>query len=164
MEPQEIQWAPRPATADDFPQMLAIETQVHLLAPWTERHFKEEMEKPYSQILVMTDEETDEIVGGYLVSRLLFDEIEILNVAVALPYRSLGLAKRLIRAVVGVGARKSAKRAILDVRKSNLPAIQLYHGLGFEIQQVRKGFYSNGEDAYSMRMELIDPIRDSGVF
>jgi ribosomal protein S18 acetylase RimI-like enzyme len=40
------------------------------------------------------------------------------------------------------------------VRKSNQAAIQLYHSAQFVITHVRKGFYSNGEDAYHMSLAL----------
>jgi ribosomal-protein-alanine N-acetyltransferase len=40
------------------------------------------------------------------------------------------------------------EKAILEVRRSNLPAIRLYERLGFEPAGVRKGYYQDtGEDA-----------------
>jgi ribosomal-protein-alanine N-acetyltransferase len=80
----------------------------------------------------------------------MFDECEILNVAIDLPYRGLGFAEKLIRTVVTAVMKLGLKRVILDVRKSNLPAIHLYQKVGFNIVHVRKSFYSNGEDAYQM--------------
>ena len=145
----------RPATPDDVPAILQIEAKVHV-APWTEEHFKAELEKPYARFLVYTDDETDEIVIGYIVFWLMFDECQVLNVAVDFPYRGLGYAKELIRAAAKEGGQKNVKRVVLDVRKTNLPAVQLYQGLGFVITQVRKGFYSNGEDAYQMTLYLED--------
>jgi ribosomal-protein-alanine N-acetyltransferase len=102
----------------------------------------------------MTDEETDSIVGAYVVFWEMGDELQILNVAVDLPYRGLGLAQKLIRKVVDLGLKKGSKRVVLDVRKSNNAAIQLYQKLGFTIQTVRKAFYSNSEDAYGMILDL----------
>jgi ribosomal-protein-alanine N-acetyltransferase len=49
---------------------------------------------------------------------------------------------------------------VLEVRKSNLPAIQLYQSLQFVITHVRKSFYSDGEDAYQMALSFEeDPIQ-----
>lgn len=163
MDIPENQWNPRPATEDDLPEMVAIENQLHL-APWTLEHFREEMAKPYAQVWVMTDDETDSLVAAYIAFRVLFEECEILNIAVARPYRSLGLAKRLIRSAVTFAVKQGVRQVVLDVRKSNLPAIQLYHGLGFEIHQIRKEFYSDGEDAYSMKLDQDDWVQGSGVF
>lgn len=145
----------RPATTEDLEQILKIEQQCHV-APWTEDHFRAELIKPYSQFLVLTDDETDTKIVGYIVSWLMFDECQILNVVVDLPYRGLGFAKRMIRKAAIVAAQKGVNRVVLEVRKSNLPAIQLYQGLRFVITQIRRGFYSNGEDAYFMTLSLVD--------
>jgi ribosomal-protein-alanine N-acetyltransferase len=143
----------RPATDDDLPRLLEVEGRVHV-APWNEEGFKGEMSKPYSCVWVLTDDETDSKIAGYVVFWLLFDECQILNVAVDLPFRGLGHAKRMVRQVADQAVKKDLKSVTLDVRKSNLPAIQLYQGLGFSITAIRKGFYSNGEDAYQMRLPL----------
>lgn len=147
------EFSPREASVDDLPELVRIESAVHI-APWSDSGFKGELDKPFSHTLVMTDEETDAIVGGYLVFWEMGEEFHILNVAVDLPYRGIGLAQKLIRKVIDLGLRKGAKRVVLDVRKSNSAAIQLYQKLGFTIQTVRKAFYSNGEDAYGMILDL----------
>jgi [ribosomal protein S18]-alanine N-acetyltransferase len=139
----------RPATADDIPGILKIEQQVHV-APWSEKQFQEELTKPYSQFLLLTDDETDTVIAGYIVCWMMFDECQILNVAVDLPYRGLGLAKGMITKMVVLANQKGVKKMVLEVRKSNLPAIQLYQSLHFVITHIRKGFYTNGEDAYQM--------------
>jgi ribosomal protein S18 acetylase RimI-like enzyme len=50
------------------------------------------------------------------------------------------------------------------VRKSNASAIALYQGLGFVITHVRKGFYSDGEDAYQMARYLDENATIEGDF
>lgn len=53
-----------------------------------------------------------------------------------------------------------AKRVSLHVRKSNRGAIRLYEQvLGYEVQSVAKGYYSDGEDAYLMQVDL--PLKSS---
>lgn len=143
----------RPATEDDLPKVLEIEQKLHV-APWTAEHFRAEMTKPFSQFLVLTDDETDEVVAGYIVYWVMMDECQILNIVVDLPFRSQGFAKRMLRQAVGVAVNQGAKRVVLDVRKSNTPAIQLYQSCHFSIVQVRKAAYSNGEDAYQMALNL----------
>jgi ribosomal-protein-alanine N-acetyltransferase len=139
----------RTATFEDITSLARIENQVHI-SPWSEENFQSELEKPYSHTLVLSDDDTDSILAGYIVYWLMFDECEILNVAIDLPYRGLGFAEKLIRTVVTAVMKLGLKRVILDVRKSNLPAIHLYQKVGFNIVHVRKSFYSNGEDAYQM--------------
>lgn len=155
MEGAKQNFSLRPVAEDDFSKIIAIENQVHL-APWNEKHFRAELEKPYSQILVMTDDETDEVIAGYIVFWLMFEECQILNVVVDLPFRGRGFARSLVRKAVSLASDQSIKKVFLDVRKSNLPAIQLYQSVGFTITQVRKGHYSNQEDGYEMTLELDD--------
>ena len=145
----ETTWSLRPATESDLEKIVAIESKVHV-APWNLEHFRAELDKPYSRLLVMTDDETDEQIAGYIVAWLMFDECQILNLAVDLPYRGLGFAKKMIQKIIQQAIQKNLNRVTLDVRKGNLPAIQLYQSNGFVILQVRKAFYSNGEDAYMM--------------
>jgi len=53
-------------------------------------------------------------------------------------------------------ARDQHKRLVLlEVRHSNLAAVALYEGFGFETTGVRRGYYSDtGEDALEMRITL----------
>jgi ribosomal-protein-alanine N-acetyltransferase len=98
----------------------------------------------------MTDDETDTLIAGYLVCWTMFDECQILNIVVDLEYRGLGLGKFMINKIFALATKRNIRKVVLEVRKSNLSAIYLYQKMGFSITHVRKGFYSNGEDAYSM--------------
>lgn len=149
----------RPATLDDLDSILAIENRVHL-APWTKGNFEGEWLKPYSTTWVVTDDETDSEVFGYTTFWAIDDSVEILNIAVDLPHRGLGLAKLMLQHIIREALKRGAKRLILDVRKSNLPAAGLYQRAGFVITQYRKAFYSNGEDAYHMVLELEGALLD----
>jgi [ribosomal protein S18]-alanine N-acetyltransferase len=147
----------RPVTLEDLPALVELEKKTQP-SPWNEEHFKGEMQKPYSQVLVLTDDETDKIIAGFVVFWMMFDECQILNLAVDVPYRGRGLGKQMLQRVVSSALKKSLKRVALEVRKSNAPAIQLYQGVGFAITHVRKSFYSNGEDAYQMTLFLDENI------
>jgi ribosomal-protein-alanine N-acetyltransferase len=43
---------------------------------------------------------------------------------------------------------------MLEVRRSNAPAIALYRALGFLHDTVRRGYYQDGEDAVLMSLAL----------
>jgi ribosomal-protein-alanine N-acetyltransferase len=147
----------RPATLDDIPAIVAIEKKVHV-APWGEENFKFELSKPYSHFLVITDDETDSTIMGYIIYWILYEDCQILNVVVDIPFRGLGLGKQMIRQAAQTALAKGIKKVSLEVRKSNASAIQLYQGLRFLITHVKKGFYSNGEDAYQMVLLLEDRL------
>lgn len=143
----------RPATDDDLPAILGIEHDSYP-SPWTEQHFRAERVKPYARFLVLTDDETDTEVAGYIVYWMLFDEAQILNVAVGLNHRGQGFGKQLVSQAVREALKGGLKRVTLEVRKSNAAAIRLYSSLGFRVGSERKRFYSDGEDALQMEVDL----------
>ena len=143
----------RPATPDDVARLLEIESRIQV-APWSRENIESELSKPYSSFLVYTDDETDSEIAGYIVFWNMFDECQILNLGVDLSYRGLGMAQKLVRHAVNQAVSQGIRKILLDVRKPNQPAIQLYQKLGFVIIHVRKNFYSNGEDAYQMALYL----------
>ncbi|HAR42060.1 MAG TPA: ribosomal-protein-alanine N-acetyltransferase [Bdellovibrionales bacterium] len=163
MENQEETFSLRPATEDDIPTISEIEKRAHK-APWAEGHFREELEKPYAHFLVLSDDETDSKIAGYIVYWIMFEECQILDVVVDLPYRGRGYAKLMIRNAVTTALNKDIRKILLDVRKSNLPAIQLYQNMKFVITHVRKSFYSDGEDAYQMALFLDQPADEDIEF
>ena len=146
----------RPATEDDLPAILEIENSVYPI-PWTAEQFKAEIEKPFANVLVLTDDDTDQIVAGYVVFWMMFDECHILNVAVHPKWRGLGIGGKLTRIAVDFALKKELKRVFLEVRKSNEAAVKLYQKVGFFIDHIKPRFYDNGEDAYFMVMYLTRP-------
>jgi [ribosomal protein S18]-alanine N-acetyltransferase len=156
----------RPATPDDVSAVWEVEHRVYssphatLHSPWTLEHFQTELTKPYSHFLVLTDDETDSRILAYIVFWMMFEECQILNVAVDMPYRGMGYGKLLVRKAVSLALQAGLKRILLEVRVSNTAAIQLYQALGFGICQVRRQFYADGEDAYSMVLELSGSVID----
>ena len=149
------QFSPRPAAESDIPTLVGIEARGHL-APWSAEHFQKEFEKPFSEILVLSDDDTDERIAGFIVFWILGEDCQILDVVVDLPYRGMGYARQLLAHVVKKALRAECSRVMLEVRRSNGPAIALYQGQKFSISHVRKEFYSNGEDAFVMELDLRD--------
>lgn len=143
----------RPASEDDLPKILEIERKCYRTA-WSEDAFRVELTKPFSRFLVFTDDETDEVVAGYIVYWMMFDECHVLNVAIDPEWRGLGLAETLMRQAINDAVRKDLQRVFLEVRKSNAAATGLYQKLGFFIDHIKKNFYEDGEDAYFMALYL----------
>jgi ribosomal-protein-alanine N-acetyltransferase len=148
----------RPATADDLVRVVAIETKVHV-APWTLDLLSQELTKPQSQFWVLTDDETDEKVIGYIVFWKIEQECQILNVAVDLEFRGLGVGERLVRECVNWAMRFGCIKVFLEVRKSNAGAQALYNKVGFHTTHIRKTFYSNGEDALVLALDLTNTVQ-----
>lgn len=146
----------RPASADDLATVLEIERRSYPL-PWTEESFRQEMEKPFARFFVLTDDETDSVVAGYIVFWLMFDECHILNVTVHPDWRGLKLGTRLVQQTINEAVKREAKRVFLEVRKSNTGAVAFYQSFNFYIDHVKKAFYADGEDAYFMQIFLDKP-------
>lgn len=146
----------RPATEEDLPKILELEKLCYPspAVPWTEEAFRTELTKPFANFLMLTDDETDSEIAGYIVYWTMFDEAHILNVAVNPEWRGLGFATQLVRHVINHALKKDMKRVFLEVRKSNESAAALYQKLGFFIDHIKSKFYENGEDAYFMVLYL----------
>ena len=87
-------------------------------------------------------------IAGFLASREVADECEILNLAVSPEFRRLGVATALVRQVLS--SHKGC--CFLEVRESNKAARSLYRKLGFEEIAMRSGYYDNPpESAIVMR-------------
>jgi ribosomal-protein-alanine N-acetyltransferase len=145
----------RPGTPEDLPLVLEIERESYP-EPWTENHFRQEMTLPYSRFLVLTDDETDSIVLGYIVYWLQAEGASLLNVTLAPKWRGLGLSRILLSAMVNETVREEIPKVILEVRESNEKAILVYEHFGFKKTHLRKAFYGNGESAQVMELKTSD--------
>ena len=69
-------------------------------------------------------------------------------------YRRRGIGRQLLAAVGDCAVYMRFRRLKLKVRKSNSGAIALYTQMSFSGETVRRGYYSNGEDAIIMSAAL----------
>jgi ribosomal-protein-alanine N-acetyltransferase len=82
-------------------------------------------------------------LAGFIMSRLVEDEAEILSIAVARTAQGRGLAGRLLdlqlRRLAGLGARA----VFLEVDEQNAPALRLYARAGFREVARRPNYYQS---------------------
>lgn len=104
-------------------------------------------ENPFSHTLVIKN--NDEIVG-YLIYWITFNSSTIFRICVNSKYRKQGLATLLIKESEKKIKEENSEFYTLEVRKNNLAAINLYKKNGFLEVCIKKGYYSNGEDAIYM--------------
>jgi ribosomal-protein-alanine N-acetyltransferase len=94
---------------------------------------------------------------GFIMSRRVLEEAEILSVAVAASRRGKGLARQLLdlhlRRLAGLGART----VFLEVDEGNQPARRLYRRAGFREVGRRSGYYPAGQGsaALILRRDLV---------
>ncbi len=139
----------RPMTLDDVDQVVQLEHQIFIDA-WSKESFIREVEgKEYAHPLVL---EVDGQLAGYAIVWHYFDELHIANFAIHPDFRRKGLGKQLMRYILEQFG--TAHFAFLEVRKSNVAAINLYRSFGFKAIQIRKKYYRDGEDAVVMFKDL----------
>ena len=93
--------------------------------------------------------EEDGIVKGYAGLQIVLDEGYITNVAVGPFFRRQGIASALMEELLK--KLDTLSFISLEVRESNLAAINLYTSLGFKEEGKRKNFYdAPKEDALIM--------------
>ncbi|MCX8176956.1 MAG: ribosomal protein S18-alanine N-acetyltransferase [Candidatus Bathyarchaeota archaeon] len=109
--------------------------------------------------------EVDDEIVGYIMCRIemglsnyglggFIKKGHVVSLAVMPQYRRMGIGYALVyKAMEGMRV-YNAKQCYLEVRVSNIPAINLYTKLGFKIARVIRGYYSDGEDAYLMTRNL----------
>jgi ribosomal-protein-alanine N-acetyltransferase len=94
-------------------------------------------------------------IVGFVIFHIAADVSEIYNIAVEANHARSGIGNQLMRAAVQESGRRNARKVLLEVRKSNNPAINFYLKFNFRITGDRKNYYSNPiEDAYVMELEI----------
>ncbi len=140
----------------DIDPVVAIEQRA-FRRPWGRISFLEELSCKQALNFVVRGRDTQdsEQVIAYLCAHLNSKEIYILKLAVDHKWRRKGIASQLLKKSLWQASRKSTTLAVLDVRRSNRPAIELYQKHGFHTVGVRPEYYSDtGEDALVMRKYL----------
>ncbi len=129
----------RPMIAIDLEAVTAIE-RTSYETPWSCEHFQNEIEAQYSWPLVA---EAGGTVIGYVCLMSLFEEAQILNIAVSPLQRGRGIARRLLERAFKLALENGAEVMSLEVRASNSTALSLYERLGFKRVGIRAGYYES---------------------
>jgi len=147
----------RTAKFNDLPRILEIE-RLSFSQPWSLNSFRRELSLSFSRTyLAVIDGE----IAGYLCRWLVAGEVHILNIAVHPGIRRRGVASALLAETVDEAIRVQAELMILEVRRSNLAAQQLYRRFGFVHRRLRRNYYGAGEDA--LVMELVPASLRAGA-
>lgn len=116
---------------------------------WTEQMLAETLANPAFTGFVWA---RDGCVCGYVGMLCSFDA-EVALIAVSPEARREGIGEKLLSHAIDFVQNKGADKVFLEVRVSNAPAKALYLKAGFKPVAIRKGYYSNGEDALVMVLE-----------
>jgi ribosomal-protein-alanine N-acetyltransferase len=150
--------AREPAISDARPTDAAALAAVHARAfrhGWSESEFEGLLSDPQVTCHLARD---GRAITGFILSRAVEDEAEILMVAVDPSQQGRGLGRRLLARHLGRLAARGARRVFLEVDEGNGAALRLYTRAGFAKVGRRPGYYPSGENraaALILRRDIV---------
>ena len=141
-----------PMTIADLAAVHAIETAANKF-PWSLKNFEDSLQSGYQGWIVR---DAKKIIAYALVQHVL-DEAHLLNICVHPAEQGKGLGRQLLNAVIDAVSLRGSNLMVLEVRRSNRRAQELYLSAGFNEMSVRRGYYpavQGREDAVMMGMTL----------
>ena len=147
------------SSPDEIDAVLAVE-EASFTNPWTREMYVAELENRNVSYCYLAKDEDGRVVGFCSYWRVL-DELHINNLAVLPQERRAGIGSALLKFVLNQGAVLGARRATLEVRRSNEFARLMYERFGFTVAGVRRAYYTKPvEDALVLwRENLVEADR-----
>ncbi|MFP5507132.1 MAG: ribosomal protein S18-alanine N-acetyltransferase [Gammaproteobacteria bacterium] len=142
----------RPMTEADLEQIMDIERRAYPY-PWTPGILRDCLRVGYCCWLY----EAGGAIHAYGVMSVAAGEAHILNLCVRAESQGQGLGAKMLGQLIALARRHGADTLLLEVRPSNLPALRLYRGLGFNEVGTRKNYYpaeDGREDALILALAL----------
>ena len=125
---------------------------------WTAEAIGNSLANPYHHFFIMRDPANLEIVG-LAHFQLIFDDVELFNIAILPAYRRQGLSQHLLEEALLYFAQNKGKIVTLEVRSRNQAARQLYEKLAFKQIASRPNYYPvDLDDAIIYQRNLVDKI------
>ncbi len=143
----------RSMVEQDLVQVLTLENESYGF-PWTLGIFSDCLRVGYQCELMEIDAE----ICGYTIFSVAVEECHILNLCIGKEYRGNGLSRMMLTYILGRARELGAKFIYLEVRPTNLIAINLYTSVGFEEIARRHDYYPaiNGREDALMLARSID--------
>ncbi len=129
----------REMSASDLPQVSAIE-HTCFTTPWNIRSFEYELGHKDTILKVAV---LNSRIIGYVCIRTILDVTHILNLAVLPEFRRKGIGSMLLKDALKelTQSKNDINLITLEVRESNIAAINLYEKFGFKVIGKRVGYY-----------------------
>tara|TARA_B100000482_G_C12589719_1_gene291110 strand:- start:505 stop:999 length:495 start_codon:yes stop_codon:yes gene_type:complete len=131
--------------------------------PWTAKNFKDCIEKGYYSLVL---KEGIKVIGFAILS-VSTEESHLLNIGLTASKRGQGLGKELLEKIIMAAEVMGSKKIFLEVRISNVIAIDLYKTSGFKEIGLRKNYYrikEGREDAILMSKSLKKGLLSQSFF
>ena len=142
----------RAILSSDLDRVMQVERAAYPI-PWTQGVFEDCLSSNHDCWLFFAGEYT---LGHAVVSHVL-DETHLLNICIDPKYAGRGLGRHYLKALLHASKDRKSAMFFLEVRASNVGAIQLYHSVGFNETGIRNNYYpgkDGREDAILMTFDL----------
>ena len=126
---------------NDLEKVLEIERSSNPV-PWTEKNFLDCLKKDYYCLV----QEYQGQFSGFSITSFSLDEAHLLNIGVASKVRKIGLGTNLLDKLELAAKAMGCKKVVLEVRKSNISAINLYKKNKFKQVGLRKDYYRSSSN------------------
>lgn len=151
LQPAEVRF--EALTPGNLDAVLAVEQRAYA-HPWLRSNFTDSMTSGYQSQLLLADA----ALLGYFVAMKGVDEVHLLNITVAPEYQRQGWARVMLDALMIWAKGQGADWLWLELRASNLRALQVYEAHGYRRVGLRKNYYpavgDRREDAVIMSLHL----------
>lgn len=122
---------------------------------WTAEAIGNSLANPYHHFFIMRDPANLSVVG-VAHFQLIFDDVELFNIAILPDYRRQGLSYRLLEEALLYFAQNKGKIVTLEVRSRNHAARQLYEKLAFKQIASRPDYYTVDLDDAIIYQRILD--------
>ncbi len=152
----------RPLTLADLSQVEAIEN-ASFPTPWPKSAFVEELKRKRRSVCWVAEKGRvgdRPILVGSIVIWISGDLAHIGTLAVRPGFRKQGIGQQLLGKTLLVCYKRGVKKAVLEVRASNIPAQKLYSKFGFIVAGHKPDYYQDThEDAFLLQLTSLDPVK-----
>lgn len=145
---------------------LADVDQVHMIdqlsfsLPWSINSYRFELTEnktTIAQVGELNFKNETAIIVAMSITWLIADEAHIATIAVHPRYRRMGIGKKVLSAALQEAIQGGARIATLEVRQSNLAAMNMYTQFGLKVEGRRPRYYQDTqEDAIIMTVKGLD--------
>jgi ribosomal-protein-alanine acetyltransferase len=104
-----------------------------------------------NELLVARSAKDTTQITGYILSLKHKYSTRIYSLAISPEFQRQGIAKLLITQVIENSVSNGVYKLKLEVRVTNLTAINLYQSLGFKALSIHGSYYEDAEDAFCMQ-------------
>lgn len=153
----------KPMNKSHLDSVIEIE-QASFLHPWHRNSFLHGLNNNYARNVIVSLDSSSILepeltsVDGYACFNIVADEFHLHKIAVRPEMRKKNIGYRLLARCFSDAAQEALASVLLEVRRSNKAAYNLYLKLGFDIIAIRPEYYllknGNHEDALIMRKIL----------